>query len=166
MTLSVFYFLHNLLNFLLNYPAELHKFLDCAFKLEYDEEPDYNAFRALCRSALKREGFKEGSPLDFSNAVSQATSKTKASKSPKVTSPKATAKPQKRKAPSQARDRSQSTDRKRAKDSTPGPSGEGVASPMAKKRGRPAKKVAKTNASPAKKQGEQSLLIIVQHLVS
>eukprot|EP00057_Strongylocentrotus_purpuratus_P013099 XP_011667573.1 PREDICTED: serine/threonine-protein kinase VRK1-like [Strongylocentrotus purpuratus] len=48
-----------------SYPNELKTFLDHAFKLKYDEEPDYNKLRALCRTVLKREGIKEGSVFDF-----------------------------------------------------------------------------------------------------
>lgn len=130
-----------LINIVIALLDELKTFLDRAFKLEYDEEPDYNKLRALCRTVLKREGIKEGSVFDFG---SQSPADAVPNGSPVQS--------KKRKAAS--KEREPVPKGKMAKADKPGPSG--AASPRAppKKRTASAKESGKTAEYYELKQGK------------
>ncbi|XP_041469728.1 serine/threonine-protein kinase VRK1-like isoform X1 [Lytechinus variegatus] len=119
-----------------SYPSELKTFLTYAFQMGYDEKPDYNKLRTLCRTVIKREGIKEGSVFDFGSQSSDVPTG-----SPVIS--------KKRKASSKEREPSQG--RKMSKDDEPGPSGAASRAPP-KKRSTSAKESEKSPAqSPLKK---------------
>ena len=50
------------------------RFLDAVARLKFDEKPDYDKFRALCRQGLKEAGHADDGRLVFSNNATAAPS--------------------------------------------------------------------------------------------